>query len=183
MTPRLTERRDFARAPHRASAVLATGHGDVPAEVVDVSVGGLGLRLTGTIFQGEFVRVRVQLPTKDGLTWFDPDAVVSRVQQGARAAAVGLRFVDPPSVLQRALAARVSAYLNGPTTPTTRSRPRPPSRPVVPGPAALAPRPPARPATSPVDTRSTKRRELAELYRSALDSVADDDKKKRKKQR
>ena len=138
-----------------------TTHGALSAKIFDLSVGGLGLRMTGTVACGEFVRVRVQLPTARGPMWFDPDAIVARVHRDT----VGLSLVTPPPNLVQALAAHVSAHVH---------------RPEVEAPSKPTPQTAAR-KTAPPPTQHVSRRELADLFRSALESVSEEDRKAKKK--
>ncbi len=78
-----------------------------------MSMGGLGLRMATPVSPGEFIRIRVQLPTDRGPAWFDPDAVVSRVTRGSGADTVGVCFVSPSAKLSALLEARTRDHLVG----------------------------------------------------------------------
>ncbi len=105
------ERRAFERVPHHARAILSTGQGEVQAAVLDMSVGGLGLRTSGPVRCGEFVRVRLPLDPGDGRDWVDPDAVVVRVvpNPDTGMSTVGLAFCELSERIREQLADRVSA--------------------------------------------------------------------------
>ncbi len=100
--PHSDERRAFERVRHTGEAALSTGRGEVLAEIVDVSIAGLGIETSGTLRLGEFVRVRLALGLGTGDTQVDPDAFVARVEPGSAPgrSVVGLSFYDlSPSTL------------------------------------------------------------------------------------
>jgi len=94
--PHTAERRAFERVRHTGEAALSTGRGEVLAEILDVSIAGLGVETSGTLRLGEFVRVRLALGLGTAGTQVDPDAFVARVEPGREPgrSIVGLSFYD-----------------------------------------------------------------------------------------
>lgn len=119
-----TERRAHARVVHSARAVLSTKHGEFVGDVLDVSVGGLGVTVDANIQPGEFVRVRLPLQPDADAQWIDPDAVVVRVANGSGSTTLGLSFHALADATQEQLAQHVEFALSDqaplPETPTQR---------------------------------------------------------------
>lgn len=91
-----TERRAFVRVPLSGHATVATGRGEIAADIVDVSVSGLQLRTRTWLRPGEFVRVQMSLGDDEAETLVDPDALVVRVDPAPVPGrlSVGLAFYD-----------------------------------------------------------------------------------------
>lgn len=142
-----SDRRAFSRVPHRVRAVLSTRHGEVTAEVVDLSVGGLGVEITGELRNNDFVRILLPLaPDDDSSEWVDPDALVTGVH-GTTASGqtrLGLSFFQMPKATLRRIAAIVAKRLE--EQPKVRDT-APAPEPKRPTPAATVP-PPASKATT-----------------------------------
>ena len=119
------ERRAYDRVPHSARAVISTAHGELAANVVDLSAGGLGVETTHPLVPGEFVRVRLPLGSDDGEVWVDPDALVVRVEprpiHGKTRA--GLSFYDLPADTLRRLVDSMSPARRAPTPEPMRPLP------------------------------------------------------------
>ncbi len=127
------ERRASARVPHRVRAILSTRLGEVAAEVVDLSAGGLGVEIMGELRASDFVRVLLPLaPDDDPSAWVDPDALVARVQTmtGSGRIRLGLSFFQlPPGTLRR-IAACITKHMDEPRPaprPTVRAAPKRPT--------------------------------------------------------
>ncbi|MBV1861674.1 MAG: PilZ domain-containing protein [Nannocystaceae bacterium] len=138
-----SDRRTSARVPHRVRAVLATRLGEVTADVIDISEGGLGIEITGELRAHDFVRVLLPLaPDDESSDWVDPDALVAQVQDktGSGRTRVGLSFFRLPPAILRRIAACIA---NRPKTPSavrppTAESERPTPAATVPPPASTA---------------------------------------------
>lgn len=143
-----SERRASARVPHRVRAVLSTRLGEVTAEVIDLSVGGLGVEITGELRASEFVRVLLPIaPEDDTSEWVDPDALVARVhgKSGSGRSRLGLSFFQlPPDTLRR-IAECVAKRVDEPQPTPRQAAPAKPKRPT---PAATIAAPEASKATT-----------------------------------
>lgn len=143
-----SDRRASARVPHRVRAVLSTRLGEVAAEVVDLSVGGVGVEITGELRASEFVRVLLPIaPEDDTSEWVDPDALVARVhgKTGSGRSRLGLSFFQlPPDTLRRIAACVAKRLDEAPSAPTPAAR----AEPKRPTPAATISAPQASKATT-----------------------------------
>ena len=199
-----SERRASARVPHRVRAVLSTRVGEVAADVVDISEGGIGVEINGELRDNEFVRVLFPLaPDDETSNWVDPDALVARVHgtTSSGRSRLGLSFFQlPPDTLRR-IAACVASRLQ-PTAPAatipaapkriapaatvppsvsnTPTRELPKARQEVPASTTpqreVAPvhQPPWVPKTPPLHIPRTSARELRDLFHEALASLEED---------
>jgi len=94
-----TDERRFPRYAAQGAAYLSFGQTvDRPAEIVNLALGGMGLRLADRIVEDEILRVRFQLPgtasvvqAQGEIVWTDPQGVV------------GLRFVSLAGASRAAL--------------------------------------------------------------------------------
>ncbi|MGH1347017.1 MAG: PilZ domain-containing protein [Nannocystales bacterium] len=126
-----SERRAFVRVPHRVRAILSTRLGEVAAEVVDLSEGGVGVEISGELRSSDFVRVLLPLaPGDDSSEWVDPDALVARVHgvTGSGRRRIGLSFFQLPADTLRRIAACVASGLQAmpkPAPSPNRRRPAP----------------------------------------------------------
>jgi|GEM_PF-2394638 len=157
------ERRAFERVPHNTRAVLSTGRGELVADVLDVSVGGIGMEVSGPVHSGEFVRVRLPLRPTEDAEWIDPDALVVRAAPNPATGknSVGLSFFGLPPVTLQLIADRVSASLDasadGPPTPVALGpTPAATDTPAKAPPARLAARTPVRHPPTPRETPAAR---------------------------
>ncbi len=144
-----SERRASARVPHRVRAVLSTRVGEVAADVVDLSEGGLGVEISGELRDKEFVRVLLPLAADDETSkWVDPDALVARVHgtTSSGRSRLGLSFFQLPPETLRRIAACVASRLTAPPTPaaTVPARPQRPAPPTTPKQTKIASETPTR---------------------------------------
>ncbi len=186
----VSNRRAFVRAPHGGKAVVATARGDVRGKILDVSVAGAGLEVPGTFQCGDFVRLRLQVPSADGRTetWIDPDGLVVRVEPTPMGASiVGLSFVGVPSGGLELLSSFVSSKEKPTSTsivPKSKAQARanvevkPKAKPAAPSRPQASPCPaPSRRPEAPARTRSnaeeprTTRSELRDLFAKALSDL------------
>lgn len=203
-----SDRRESLRVPYRVRAVLSSRLGEVSAEVVDISVGGLAIEITGELRIFDFVRVLLPLASDDDAEWIDPDALVARVhgKAGPGRSRLGLTFFElPPATLRRIAACVANNRLHEPpavAVPAARvepERPRPAT--MTPPPASsaatrelpkAAPAPAKRrsatpkretaptPKAPPLHIPRTSARELRTLFHDAVASLEEDTDRKNK---
>lgn len=193
-----SERRASPRVPHPVRAILSTRLGEVTADVVDLSEGGLGIEISGELRHSDFVRVLLPLAPEDNTSeWIHPDALVARVHAapGGERSRLGLSFFQLPAATLRRIAACVASGLE-PRPDASRNAAPPEPAVTAPAPskaitrelpkAAAAPDPPATrsvtqaspPPTpkrdSPPHIPRTSARELRNLFHEALASLEED---------
>ena len=181
------ERRKWPRVPWSARGKAFFGNEELSCSVVDVSVAGMGLVASRATPIGTFVRVQWEAP---GNEWTDVDGILVHTFENTSAEWIwGIRVAR----ISPQVAASIAALAGHVPAPTT----KPPRAPLVARPSVASPsapshaapvsrhpsapahsRPRSTPASKDALQRALSNRDMAALFREALEAQEPDNPKK-----